>query len=100
MVPLNRIPGPALETPCRASCHHSYAGMPRRGIAAAVLTSWSIFSSRVRREMRSHTLMVMGNCMLQNGNVLVIGFAVSQANGGLDDSVAESPWLRRRRNVK
>lgn len=67
MVPSNRMPGPASETPCNASDHHSYAGMPSREIGGAVLTSWEIFSSNVSRETRSRTLLVMGRSVLQKG---------------------------------
>lgn len=81
-MPLKNIPYPELETPCNASDHHSYAGIPSRGIAGAVFTSCKIFSSSVSRETRSLTRAEMGSVSLQNGYDLVVGLDESQANGG------------------
>lgn len=61
----------------------------------AELTSWEIFSSNVRRETRSRTLMEMGSSVLQKGNELVDGFEASQENGGGDEWV----WRRRTRKL-
>src|SRR5260370_18679568 len=46
---------PERATPCKPSFHQLYAGMPRRGIAAATSCICETFSSRVMRETRSFT---------------------------------------------
>ena len=66
IVPLNLMPRPASATPCKASLHHWYLGMPSRGIAGAELTSWASFSSRVSCETRSFALWGIGSLVLQN----------------------------------
>lgn len=100
--PSNEMPFPTLATPCRASDHQLYAGMPRRGMAAAEFTSWEIFSSRVRRETRSLTRRLMERSGWQKRKVLVCGSEGSQENGdGVDpaevrnnvrQNTAAKPW--------
>lgn len=85
ILPLNSIPNPASATPCNASDHHWYAGIPRRGIPGAVLTSCEIFSSIVNRETRSWTRWLIGRDIRQNGNDLDCGFEESQENGGSEE---------------
>src|SRR6267378_4857299 len=46
---------PERATPCKPSFHQLYAGMPRRGTAAATSCICETFSSRVMRETRSFT---------------------------------------------
>lgn len=85
IVPLKRMPCATVDkkaTPCKASDHHWYAGMPSLGTAGAELTSWDIFSSNVSLETRSWTLVLMGSVVLQKGWDLVCGSEVSQENGG------------------
>lgn len=85
MVPLKRMPWLTLvrkATPCNASDHHSYAGMPSLGIAGAVLTSWDIFSSNVSLETRSRTLWLVGSVVWQKGYNFVDGLVESHENGG------------------
>lgn len=82
MVPLKKMPFPTPATPCNASDHHSYAGIPSRGIAGAELTSWEIFSSSVSLETKSLALWLMGSVVLQKGKVSVDGFDGSHENRG------------------
>src|SRR6185369_2419183 len=51
---------PARATPCSASFHQSYAGMPRRSIAGAPFIICETFSSSVMRETRSSTRASIG----------------------------------------
>ncbi|CAL5386090.1 unnamed protein product [Camellia sinensis] len=93
--PLNRMPlNPT--TPCNASDHHSYAGMPSRSMAGAELTSWETFSSSVRRETRSRARWRMGRVVSQNGYDLVDGLVESHENGGGCVDSAQSTRRRRR----
>lgn len=61
------VPGPTLETPCKASDHHWYALIPSRGTAPALLTSSFTFSSNVNLPIRSLTLSATANDRRQNG---------------------------------
>jgi hypothetical protein len=56
----NTVAFPALATPCRASFHHSYAGMPSLSTAGEVFVSCDIFSSRVILVRRSLILVSTG----------------------------------------
>lgn len=58
--PPKRTPGPELDTPCSASDHHWYPGMPSRGTPAAVFTSSATFSATVNRPTRSRALARIG----------------------------------------
>uniref|UniRef100_A0A7C8ZAB2 Uncharacterized protein n=1 Tax=Opuntia streptacantha TaxID=393608 RepID=A0A7C8ZAB2_OPUST len=49
------VPGPTYDTPCNASDHHSYLGIPSLCTAAAPLTRNPTFSCSVNRPTRSAT---------------------------------------------
>lgn len=84
--PPNLTPGPTLETPWRASDHHSYPWMPSLGTAAALLTSNLIFSCNVNLPIKSLTLTCIGTLTRQNLRVLVKPLLGSQAKGARDST--------------
>jgi len=93
--PPNLVPGPTLDTPWRASDHHSYPWMPSLGTAAALLTNSLIFSCNVSLPIKSLTLTCNGILTLQNFKLLVSPFFASQAKGARHSTV----WLdKQRRN--
>lgn len=69
-MPLKATPGPLEAIPWSDSDHHSKAGRPRRGTAAAVLESCWIFSGRVRRETRARARAAMGREVSQKAKEL------------------------------
>lgn len=74
------VPGPILETPWRASDHHSYFGIPSLLTSAAEFTRFPIFSSNVSLFTRSSTLFSTDNDLSQNPKPAKAGFlATSQA---------------------
>ncbi|GER52138.1 polynucleotidyl transferase [Striga asiatica] len=82
--PPNVTPGPVLETPWRASDHHSYPLIPNLSIGTALFTRSLIFSWRLNLPIKSLTRSLMCNDTRQNGKLLVWPLAGSQANGGRD----------------
>jgi hypothetical protein len=91
-------PGPVLETPCRASDHHSYPLIPSRGTPAALFTSRRTFSSRVNLLSKSLTRALIGWTIRQNGKP-VAGPPGAHAKGGLADA-AEKKREREKRRIQ
>jgi len=94
--PPNLVPGPTLDTPWRASDHHSYPWMPSLGTAAALLTNNLIFSCNVNLPIKSLTLTCIGKLTLQNFKLLVSPSLGSQAKGSRDSTM----WLDKQRRNK
>lgn len=68
MGPLSNVtPGPLDAMPWRDSDHHSYGGMPRRGMPVSLLERRLILSERVSRERRDWALTGMDRAVLQKG---------------------------------
>jgi hypothetical protein len=56
----NTVAFPALATPCRASFHQSYLGIPNRSLAGESFIIREIFSSVVNRDNKSSALAAAG----------------------------------------
>lgn len=61
-----RVPGPILETPWRASDHHSYFGIPSLLTSTAEFPRFPIFSCSVNLFTKSETLSSTDNDLSQN----------------------------------
>lgn len=59
-------PGPVYDTPCKASDHHSYFGIPSLFTPAAPFTKFTTFSCNVSLLIRSSTLVFTSNDVSQN----------------------------------
>jgi hypothetical protein len=79
----NLVPGPTYDTPCSASDHHSYAGMPSRGSAACLSTRNPTFSASDSRDTRSPALADKLADRSQNAYVATVAFDASHANTGV-----------------
>lgn len=94
---VNRVPGPTLETPCRASDHHSYFGIPSPLTLPALFTKNPIFSCNVSLFTKSATLESIPNDELQNPRLANAGLLpTSQAKTG-DDWPNTRPELNKRK---
>ena len=72
-------PGPTLETPWRASDHHSYGGTPSLGTPVALLTNCWTFSLSERREIKSLARASYDKDALQKEYLAVAGSFLSHA---------------------
>lgn len=97
--PPNLVPGPTLETPWRASDHHSYPFIPSRGTAAAPFTSNPIFSCNVSLPIRSPTLLFVGRFTWQNVKFLLIPSFGSHAKRSRASLVCEATFKKRTKTV-
>ncbi|MFS7978917.1 hypothetical protein Hanom_Chr10g00921081 [Helianthus anomalus] len=78
------VPGPTYETPCNASDHHSYLGIPSRSMLPALLTKFTIFSCNVSLLTRSSTLVCTSSDESQKVKFFKPGLlSISQAKTGL-----------------
>ena len=98
--PPNWVPGPTLETPWRASDHHSYPLIPSRGTAAASFTSNPTFSCNVILPIRSLTLLCIGNFTWQNGKFPLVPSSGSQAKGSRASVVCRETPKKRTKRIK
>ena len=96
-LPPNLVPGPTLETPWRASDHHSYPLIPSLGTSMALFTSSLIFSCNVNLPTRSLALSWIGRDTLQKGKFLVTPFRGSHAKGSRASANEQRRAARRRR---
>lgn len=82
---VNLVPGPTLDTPCKASDHHSYFGIPSLLTLPALFTKNPIFSCNVSLFTKSATLKSIANDVSQNPKLDTLALlATSQAKTGED----------------